>query len=80
MALAIARDEKEVYTELIDKLKITLNQEEKQQQSKDLGRTVMRKWLPAADCLLETIICHTPSPTVAQRYRTPYLYEGPKDD
>jgi len=40
----------------------------------------MSKWLPAADCLLETIICHLPSPAEAQVYRTPYLYEGPQDD
>jgi len=40
----------------------------------------MSKWLPAADTLLETIICHLPSPQTAQKYRTPYLYEGPQDD
>ena len=40
----------------------------------------MSRWIPAADCLLETIICHLPSPAVAQKYRTPYLYEGPQND
>lgn len=40
----------------------------------------MSKWLPAADCLLEAIIRHLPSPVEAQKYRTPYLYEGPRDD
>lgn len=49
-------------------------------EGKDLGKVVMSKWLPAADCLLETIICHLPSPADAQRYRTPYLYEGPQND
>lgn len=77
---SIAKDEQETFTNLIDKLKIELNQEEKKQTGKELGKTVMSKWLPAADCLLETIICHLPSPAVAQRYRTPYLYEGPQDD
>lgn len=40
----------------------------------------MSKWLPAADCLLEAIIYHLPSPAEAQRYRTAYLYEGPQED
>ena len=47
---------------------------------KDLNKVVMSRWLPAADCLLETIILHLPSPAIAQRYRTPYLYEGPQDE
>lgn len=36
--------------------------------------------MPAADCLLEAMILHLPSPKTAQKYRTPYLYEGPSDD
>jgi elongation factor 2 len=38
------------------------------------------KWLNAADTLLEMIVTKLPSPVVAQRYRTAYLYEGPQDD
>lgn len=71
---AIAKNDQTVYEGIIDKLKIVLNQEEKKQTGKELGKTVMSKWLPAADCLLETIICHLPSPAEAQVYRTPYLY------
>jgi len=40
----------------------------------------MSKWLPAADTLLEMMVCHLPSPKAAQKYRTTYLYEGPQDD
>lgn len=65
---------------MIEKLQINLNQDDKKQEGKELGKRVMSKWLPAADCLLETMILHLPSPAVAQRYRTPYLYEGPMDD
>jgi len=36
--------------------------------------------LPAADALLEMIVCHLPSPVTAQRYRVQNLYEGPLDD
>jgi elongation factor 2 len=80
---AIAKGEKATYDEQIDKLKINLTQDERKLEKdklKEFGKTVMSRWLPAADCLLETIICHLPSPCQAQRYRTPYLYEGPKDD
>ena len=37
----------------------------------------MSKWLNAADTLLEMMVLHLPSPAVAQKYRTTYLYEGP---
>jgi elongation factor 2 len=77
---AIAKSQQETYFPLIEKLKINLNQEERKQVGKELGKTVMSKWLPAADCLLETVILHLPSPAEAQVYRTPYLYEGPQDD
>lgn len=40
----------------------------------------MRKWLPAAEALLQMITIHLPSPVTAQRYRTELLYEGPLDD
>jgi len=40
----------------------------------------MQKWINAADCLLEMIVCHLPSPRVSQRYRVDILYEGPNDD
>jgi elongation factor 2 len=40
----------------------------------------MSRWLPAADCLLEMMVLHLPSPRMAQKYRTCYLYEGSQDD
>jgi elongation factor 2 len=36
----------------------------------------MRKWISAADCLVEMMIKHLPSPIEAQKYRSDYLYEG----
>ncbi|OAG29677.1 elongation factor 2 [Nematocida displodere] len=47
---------------------------------KALFKYIMRKWLPAADCLLEQIIINLPSPAESQKYRAESLYEGPKDD
>jgi len=77
---AIAKQEKEEYEGLIEKLKIVLSQDERKLVGKELGRVVMSQWIPAADCLLETVICHLPSPVAAQHYRAPYLYEGPQDE
>ena len=43
-------------------------------------KNVFQKWINAADALIEMIILKLPSPVVAQKYRAPYLYEGPIDD
>jgi len=40
----------------------------------------MSRWINAAECILEMMVVHLPSPREAQKYRTEYLYEGPKDD
>merc|ERR1712137_365250 len=47
---------------------------------KALLKTVMRKFLPAGDALLEMLVLHLPSPVQAQKYRCATLYEGPEDD
>ena len=64
--------------------KFNLRLEEKELFSlsggKELMKHFMKKWLPAADALLELIIYHLPSPIEAQKYRVDHLYEGPLDD
>lgn len=65
---------------LVGKLDIKLTVEEKALEGKPLLKTVMRKFLPAADALLEMMVLHLPSPVTAQRYRAETLYEGPSDD
>jgi len=65
---------------LVDKLGIKLTAEEKEPQEKQLLKTIMRKWLPAGDAMLQMIVIHLPSPVTAQRYRMELLYEGPHDD
>jgi elongation factor 2 len=65
---------------LVDKIGIKLTAEEKDLQEKQLLKTVMRKWLPAGDALLQMICIHLPSPVTAQKYRMELLYEGPMDD
>ncbi|RJE16883.1 hypothetical protein PHISCL_10780 [Aspergillus sclerotialis] len=36
----------------------------------------MKKFLPAADALLEMMVIHLPSPVTAQKYRAETLYEA----
>merc|ERR1719502_89860 len=71
---------KEKYTKLINMCGVNLTSDEKDLVLKPLVKTVMRKWLPASDALLEMICLHLPSPSKAQKYRTETLYEGPIDD
>ncbi|KAH0843671.1 Elongation factor 2 [Fonsecaea pedrosoi] len=66
--------------ELCAKLEIKITSEEKELPGKGLLKAAMRKFLPAADALLEMMVIHLPSPVTAQKYRAETLYEGPADD
>lgn len=70
----------EGYLKMLKVLDLELSQEDKLLSGKQLLKAVMSKWLPAADCLLEMMVKHLPSPREAQKYRTSYLYEGPQED
>lgn len=70
----------EGYLKMLKVLELELTQEDKLLSGKQLLKAVMSKWLPAADCLLEMMVNHLPSPRQAQKYRTSYLYEGPQED
>ncbi|XP_055956332.1 eukaryotic translation elongation factor 2 [Patella vulgata] len=65
---------------LAEKLQIKLSAEDKELEAKPLLKTMMRKWLPAGDAMLQMIVIHLPSPVTAQTYRCELLYEGPMDD
>jgi elongation factor 2 len=80
MFKTVENNDKTKLEKLLTTLKINLSSEEKELEGKQLLKTIMRKWLPAADMLLEMIVLHLPSPAVAQKYRVETLYEGPMDD
>jgi elongation factor 2 len=65
---------------LLEKLEITLKSEEKDFEGKLLLKTIMKKFLPAGEALMEMLVIHLPSPVTAQKYRVANLYEGPLDD
>ena len=77
---AVMNFKKDEIPKLLEKLEIKLNSEERDLEGKQLLKVVMKKFLPAADALLEMMIIHLPSPTTAQKYRMETLYEGPQDD
>ncbi|KAF9285731.1 Elongation factor 2 [Mortierella alpina] len=65
---------------ILEKLDITLKTEEKDYEGKLLLKTIMKKFLPAGEALMEMLVIHLPSPITAQKYRVQNLYEGPMDD
>ncbi|KAA8916023.1 hypothetical protein TRICI_001838 [Trichomonascus ciferrii] len=77
---SIMNFKKDEIPKLLDKLEINLKSDEKELEGKALLKVVMRKFLPAADALMEMIVIHLPSPVTAQKYRAETLYEGPSDD
>ncbi|XP_064390604.1 elongation factor 2b-like [Halichondria panicea] len=77
---AIMGFKKEETAKLLVKLNIKLDADDREKEGKPLLKTVMRKWLPAGDALLQMITMHLPSPITAQKYRMEMLYEGPFDD
>jgi len=77
---AVMNDETEVMTKMFASLDIKLKGDEKDLTGKPLLKIVMRRFLPAAEALLEMIVLHLPSPVTAQKYRVETLYEGPLDD
>lgn len=66
--------------QMLPKIGVKLSAQDFERNTEDLLRTVLRRWLPAADALTRMIIEHLPSPKVAQRYRVETLYTGPMDD
>ncbi|CAF1054879.1 unnamed protein product [Rotaria sordida] len=80
---AIMDCRKDEYTQLLEKLNIKLQGDDRdklEEGGKPLLKLVMKQWLPAGDVLLTMIAIHLPSPVVAQKYRAELLYEGPQDD
>ncbi|KAL0248676.1 hypothetical protein GEMRC1_003910 [Eukaryota sp. GEM-RC1] len=76
----VMNGQRDKVTKMIKVLGIKITQDEFDQTDKRLLKTIMQRFLPAAEALLEMIIVHLPSPKVAQKYRCSTLYTGPLDD
>lgn len=77
---AVLNEDKVKYEKMLTSLNIQLKSDDRSLATKQLMKTIMQRWLPAADCLIQMVIAHLPSPVVAQKYRVENLYEGPMDD
>lgn len=77
---AIMEDKKEVFAKYIKGLGIKVPKDAEDLTGKALLKRVMQSWLPAAECLLDMMVKHLPSPVHAQKYRCDTLYPGPADD
>lgn len=80
LAKNVREGKKEVWLDMCKKIGVSLTKEDEELEGKKIVRKVMQEWINASEALIEMIICHLPSPRVAQKYRTLYLYEGPMDD
>eukprot|EP00796_Vickermania_ingenoplastis_P005013 gene5012-3608_t len=73
---AIMTEKKEKVDKMLTSLNISLTADERDQVPKKLLKTVMMKFLPAAETLLQMIVAHLPFPKTAQSYRAEMLYSG----
>jgi elongation factor 2 len=73
---AVMNEKKDKVDKMLKSLHVSLTPEESEQVPKKLLKTVMMKFLPAAETLLQMIVAHLPSPKKAQTYRAEMLYSG----
>jgi len=73
---AVMNEKVEKVNKMLKSLNVSLTAEEREQVPKRLLKTVMMKFLPAAETLLQMIVAHLPSPKRAQNYRAEMLYSG----
>jgi elongation factor 2 len=77
---AVMDEDNATVEKMLTGLKISLKPEERTVAPKQMLKTILKKWLPATETLMEMMVVHLPSPNVAQRYRVENLYTGPQDD
>ena len=73
---AIRNEKADAIDKMLTSLNIQLTKVEREQSPKFLLTTVMNKFLPLSDALLQTTVAHLPSPQTAQSYRAELLYAG----
>ncbi|KAI9326818.1 P-loop containing nucleoside triphosphate hydrolase protein, partial [Zopfochytrium polystomum] len=77
---AVNGGDKGALSALLEKLGVQLMPHEWDRTGRALVKTVLRRFLPATDTLLNMICVHLPSPSAAQLRRGEILYTGPQQD
>jgi elongation factor 2 len=80
MINAFITGNKATYEKIIAALKITLTETDRLKPDRELAVIAMKRFLPVTDAIFQMVIHNLPSPSVAQRYRAPILYDAPDDD
>jgi elongation factor 2 len=80
LARSCMNNEIDVIQKMAETMEIDFNSADKELRDKHLLKSVMQKWINAADTILEMMVFHLPSPKTAQKYRYKHLYEGAMDD
>jgi elongation factor 2 len=73
---AVMTEKKDKVEKMLKALNVTLTIDEREQPPKKMLKSIMMKFLPASETLLQMIILHLPSPKTAQKYRAEMLYSG----
>ena len=77
---AVLHHKNDLIDPMLLKLGITLREDERTLEGKDLLSAIMQNFLPCGDSLVEMTVIHLPSAAMAQQYRVETLYEGPMND
>jgi len=77
---AVMNAKTDIYLKMLKSLNVKIPKDAKELVGKPLLKRIMQTWLPASEALMEMLVNHLPSPTVAQSYRCDLLYTGPLDD
>ena len=72
--------DREQLEKILKSIDVHITNEDRELEDKKLLKTILARWINAADIILEMMVIHLPSPKKAQAYRYKFLYEGPLDD
>jgi elongation factor 2 len=72
----VEKRELDEVSNLLKKINVKHSNYNNDDSTKSLIRIFMSSWLPAGDNVLNMVIDKLPSPIVAQKYRSRYLYQG----
>ncbi|CAD8173290.1 unnamed protein product [Paramecium pentaurelia] len=80
LSQAIMNGQKDVVYQMIERIGIQLNEDVKQQDGKELLKSILSIWINLADAIMQSCILQIPSPRTAQNYKAASLCKLDKND